>query len=122
MKSRHDKQEVQRVEITFVDDSDFCTKGDESQIKMQEIVDYHARMCEDTGGKIQQEKVMKFDWKWKKDKIVELKINVNINGVNVKCINIFNSGKTLGVYKIPSLNWNDEFEHVKLKLKKYVKS
>ena len=44
MKSKHDEKEVQRVEIVFVDDSDFCTKGDESEIKMQEIVDYYVSM------------------------------------------------------------------------------
>ena len=55
------KKEVQRVEISFVDDSDFCTKGDESEIKMQEIVDYCVSMHEATGGKIQQEKVMIFN-------------------------------------------------------------
>ena len=46
-------KEVQRVEIAFVDDSDFCTKGDESETKMQEIVDFYASMNEATGGKIQ---------------------------------------------------------------------
>ena len=35
MNSKHEKKEAQIVEITFVDDSDFCTKGDESEIKMQ---------------------------------------------------------------------------------------
>ena len=49
-------------------------------------------------------------------------INVSINGLNVKCINIFNCVKTLGVYASPSLSWNDKFEHVKLKLKRSIKS
>ena len=53
MKSKDDKKEVQRVEIAFVDDSNFCTKGKESEKKMQKIVDYYMSMHEATGGKIQ---------------------------------------------------------------------
>ena len=49
-------------------------------------------------------------------------INVSVNGVKVKRINIFNSLKNLGVYISPSLSWNDEFECFKLKLKMFIKS
>ena len=48
MKSKHDKNELQRDEIEFVDDSDFCTKGNESEMKIQEVVDYHKSMHEAT--------------------------------------------------------------------------
>ena len=60
---------------------------------MQEIVDYCVSLHEATGGKNQQEKVMMFNWKWKKNRIVEVMINVSIDGVKVKCINIFNNVK-----------------------------
>ena len=79
-------------------------------------------MHEGAGGKIQQEKITIFNWKWKKNGIVEVMINVFINGVDVKCITVFNSVKTLGVCVSPSLSWNDEFEHVKLKFKSSIKS
>ena len=88
---------------------------------MQEIVFYHTSVDEATGGKLQQEKVMMFNWKWKKNRIVEFTINVIVNGANVMCINVINSLKTLGVCMSPSLSWNDEFECVKLKLKRFVK-
>ena len=88
MKSKHNKNVVQRVVIAFVDDSDFCTKGNECEKKMQEIVEYYTSMCEATGGKVQQEKVMMFNWTWKKNTIVEVVINVTINGEKVQCINV----------------------------------
>ena len=34
MKSKYNKNEVQRVEIAFVDYSNFSTKGNESEMKM----------------------------------------------------------------------------------------
>ena len=36
----------------------------ESERKIQEIVNYYATMCEETGGKVQK-KVAIFGWKWK---------------------------------------------------------
>ena len=89
MKCKNNKNKVQRFEIAFVDYSNFCTKGNESEMKVQEIVDYYTSMLEDIGGKIKQETVIIFNWKWKKNRIVEVVINVIINGVNIKCINVF---------------------------------
>ena len=45
-------------------------------------------MNEAIGGKIKQETLMMFNWKWKKNRTVEVVINAIINGVNVKFINI----------------------------------
>ena len=121
MKFKDDKKEVQRVGIAFVDNSNSCAKGKESEKKMQEIVDYHMSTYKATGGKIQQEKTMMFNLKQKKKTIVEVMINVIVNGVNVNYINVFNSVKTLGVCISPSLSWNDAFELVKLNLKRSIK-
>ena len=46
---------------------------------MQKIVNDHAKMHEDTGDKVQKEKIMMRGCKWKIDKIVEMPMNVIIN-------------------------------------------
>ena len=50
--SKNDNAEAQSSVIIFVDDSDFCSGGVECELKMQETVDYHANVCEATGGKV----------------------------------------------------------------------
>ena len=55
--SKHNKIEVQRNMIAFVDDSDFCSNGVECELKMQKIVNDYAKMYEATGGKVQKEKL-----------------------------------------------------------------
>ena len=107
--------------LAYVDDMDFCKKGTDDGSKMQEIVDYYSSMHEVTGGKVQKEKFMIFSWKWKSNKIVEVAINVIINGDVIKSINMKHIIKALGVYASPFLSWKDEFEHVKLKIKRSIK-
>ena len=51
--SKRNNIEVQRNAIAFFDDCDFCVGGIELKIKMQEIVDCYATMCETTGVKVQ---------------------------------------------------------------------
>ena len=88
---------------------------------MQEIVDYYSSMHEVTGGKVQKEKFMMFSWKWKSKKIVEVAIKVIINGDVIKSIDVKHIIKALRVYVSPCLSWKDEFEHVKLKIKRSIK-
>jgi hypothetical protein len=119
--SKYNDVEVQRNVIAFVDDSDFCSSGVECERKMQEIVNYYANMYEATGGKVQKDKVMMYGWKWKNDQIVEVPINIIINGIKIRMINVKHSVKTLGVHVSPSLSWKDEFEYVKQKMKSSIK-
>ena len=58
MTSKCNNAEVQRNVMSFVDDSVFFSGGVQCEIKMQELVDHHATMNEDTGGKAQKYKVM----------------------------------------------------------------
>ena len=55
------------------------------------------------------------------DQIVEVPINIIINGENIRMINVKHSVKTLGVHISPSLSWKDEFEYVKQKMKSSIK-
>ena len=55
--------------IAHVDDAYFCTSGVNSEMKMQEIVSYYIKMHEDTGGKMQKEKVALCCWRKKDNKI-----------------------------------------------------
>ena len=43
--------------IACVDDADFCTSGDNSEMKMKMIASYHVKMHEATEGKAQKDKV-----------------------------------------------------------------
>ena len=63
-----------------------------------------------------------FNWIWKKNRIAEVVINETTNGANAKCVNVFNSSKILGVCMSYSLSQNDEYEHVELKLKRFIKN
>ena len=56
--SKHKNIEIQRNVIAFVGDSDFCSNGEECKIKMQKIVNEHAKMHEATGGKVRNENFM----------------------------------------------------------------
>ena len=51
IKSKHKGNIEQRVVIVHVDDADFCTSGENSEMKMQEIVSYHMKTHEATGRK-----------------------------------------------------------------------
>ena len=44
----------QNVLTSHVDDADFCTSCEECEKKMQEIINYYAKMHEATGGKVQK--------------------------------------------------------------------
>ena len=65
LKSKHANAKVQISAISFVDDSDFCSGGVECDIKMRELVDFHANMHKATVGEVQKDKVMVHCWKWK---------------------------------------------------------
>ena len=47
----------QIVVIVHLDDEYFCTSSENSEMKMQEIVSYHMKMHEATGGKVQKKGV-----------------------------------------------------------------
>ena len=60
-------------------------------------------------------------WKWKNNTIVEVTINIEINEEKIKIIEVRTSVETLGTHISPSLNYRDEFEHVKQKMEVYMK-
>ena len=47
-----------KMAIAFADDADFCTNGANHEEKMRLIMDLRAKLCEETGGKIQQTKII----------------------------------------------------------------
>ena len=47
---------------------------------------------------------------------------MTINEVKIKRTNARDSVKTLGAHVSTSLSWKDEFEHVKQKMKNYIKT
>ena len=64
LKNPISKEIIQRIAIAFVDDTDFYTNGLNYEIKMQLIMDIYTKLYEVTGGKIQQNKIMFYYWKW----------------------------------------------------------
>ena len=84
---------------------------------MQELISYCIKMYEVTGGKMHKNKVSMCFWKQKKQKIKNEPMNIKLKNELIKQTQVNESFKTLGVYVNPSLNWNDEFECVKNKMK-----
>ena len=100
----------QRVIIAYADNADFCTSGENSDMKMQEIVSYYMKMHKATGGKVQKEKVSVNFWRWKDNKIINETIELKLKKeevINKMKVNI--SIKTLGVCANPMLDWKDQF-------------
>ena len=94
----------QRVVIAYVDDADFCTIGDDCEIKMQKIVSYYLKMYEATGDKVQKEKVYVYSWKCINNKIQNVKVKIKLKEAVIKQIKVHESIKTLGVCVNPQLN------------------
>ena len=78
------EEEEQCVSIYFVDDVDLITEGDDSEVKMQEIIDAHESLHEATGGKTEGIKTKCHAWKWKlrqgRRVVHPVKIKLKING------------------------------------------
>ena len=81
---------MQRFVIEFVDNGYFCTRGVESERKMQKIIDYFASIHEATRVKVQKYKFMMRSWKCKNNNKVEVPINAKINEDKIKTIEVKN--------------------------------
>ena len=57
-------EEFIRCAIAFVDDTDFYTNDKEFKEKMQRVMDMYTKLYEETGGKIQEDKILYYCWKW----------------------------------------------------------
>ena len=64
--------------IECVDDVDFFTSGENSVMKMQEIVSYCMKIYEATSRKAQKEKVSVYLWRWKDNKIINENIELKL--------------------------------------------
>ena len=53
IKSSHTIKTIQKVAVTFADDTDLVTNGDLVEIKMQKMIDEHDNKYEATGGHIE---------------------------------------------------------------------
>ena len=52
----------QYVVVSFVDDNDLATDGENAEVKMQEIIDLYEILHAATGGKIEESKIKYFAW------------------------------------------------------------
>ena len=77
-----------RNAIAFVDDTDFYTNGENLTTKMQRLMDLYTRLYEATRGKIQQEKINFYCWKWNYkncEKVIEdIQAELIVHGDNIK--------------------------------------
>jgi hypothetical protein len=114
------KEEFQRIAIAFVDDTDFYTNGVDFELKMQLIMEIYTRLYEATGGKIQQEKIMFYCWKWiyinGKQHIVQMEATIEVHEEIIKIIDVNQSTRTLGVFMTPALTWKGQFETMRKKM------
>ena len=103
------KEVFQRIAIAFVDDTDFYTNGIDFELKMQLIIEIYTRLYEATGGKIQQEKIMFYCWKWiyvnGKQQIVQLEATIEVHEEVINIIDVHQSTRMLGVFMNPALTW-----------------
>ena len=53
-----------RLAIAFVDDTDFYSNGPLAEHHVQLIMKSHCALCEATGGKLQQSKIVFYFWQW----------------------------------------------------------
>ena len=53
---------MQHIAITFVDNADFCTGGEDHEENMQQIMDPCTKLHETTGCKTQQDKMTFIVW------------------------------------------------------------
>ena len=56
------KEIIQCVAITFVDDTDFMTDGENSQAQMQSILDIYNKLYGAIGGHIEETKTTYYAW------------------------------------------------------------
>lgn len=114
------EEEEKCVSISFVDDTHLITEGDDSEGKMQEIIDAYESLYEATGGKIGGRKTKCCAWKWKlrqgRRVLHQVKIKLKINGQMLEQLKVNESKKMLGICIGPSLKWDKQFEKMREKM------
>ena len=74
---------------------------------MKQIMEMYKRLCDDTGGKLQMEKIHCNCWRWAcengRKRIENVQIDLNECNDETKQLDINESMKTLGVKICPSL-------------------
>ena len=87
---------------------------------MQQIIDQCTKLHEATGGKIQQDKMMFYFWKWcycNVEKIIkQVEAELIVHGEKTRSIPIKTSTMTLGAHLAPALEWKGKFEVIREKL------
>ena len=98
---------MEELAVAFVDDTNFFTIGSTYQSNMQRILYKYKNLYKAIGGKISLLKTVCFIWKWgwinSKRTIKEIPLNIKINNVEIKKVNIKESKRILGVYICSSL-------------------
>ena len=104
---------VQKAAVSYVDDNDYVTDGEDAKRKMNQIL----KICDDlhtaTGGNLQEEKSKFFAYKWGWRSgikhIKDVQIEIEVNGKKLAQEKCKDSEKTLGVMMSPSLSWEKQF-------------
>ena len=91
-----------RYAIAFVDDTDFYTNDRNFNEKMQLIMDMYTRLYEATGGKIQENKILYYCWKWCYENGIRVLKPVEaalyVHGKQIESVDPTKSTRTLGMH------------------------
>ena len=60
------KEQEQQFAITFANDMDFTTNGEDCKEKMQVIIEKYTSLYKAIGGFIQYEKISYYCWNWQR--------------------------------------------------------
>jgi len=119
-KSPSSQTREQCVSVSFVDDTDFITDGNQYEDKMQDIVNKYHQLYTATGGQIEVNKTKYFAWKWRwrqgRKEIQHIKANITIDNQTIQQMQITDEIKTLGIYISPTLQWSRQFNYIKDKM------
>ena len=107
------RKEKEQVLVIFVDDTDFFSTEEEVIEKMIQLLQTHAELFQDTGGRIQYEKIACFSWKqeWKKGKkeIINKPVEIEIEGTKIKMEYCKDSIRILGIHMNLERNQSKQF-------------
>ena len=113
-------KKIRRMQITYVDDTDFFSNGKYCIKQIQKIIDMYVRLYEATGAKVQEEKVKFYCWRYKmvegKHVIEQIEVVVYIHRKQIIQIDVDKSTRTLGVHVTLTLSWKLHFEMLRTKV------
>jgi len=114
----------QCVSVSFVDDTDFVSEGQDHESKMMRIVKSYHQLYSATGGQIEISKSKLYAWKWirrqGRKEIKQIRAKISIENDEIEQLPIHQSIKSLGIWMEPSMSWEKQFASMKEKLREAI--